>query len=158
MRMRYSRRQKMDADEVKKMPSNSAEEGNGGRDPPAEISSSAGRDENPANEAAAQPLRGMGLERGSSFEDDGDSAPRVSSPPQRGRAQEVAGKREGAGQESSKQLAGSSKLEDQINLQHLVELMKIFHVSCAERERERERAQREEGGSEYGCVMDAGSR
>lgn len=30
---------------------------------------------------------------------------------------------------SSKQLTGSSKLEDQINLQHLVELMKIFYVS-----------------------------
>ena len=33
------------------------------------------------------------------------------------------------GSQSSKQLAGSSKLEDQINLQHLVELMKIFYVS-----------------------------
>ena len=42
------------------------------------------------------------------------------------------GKKEGAGQvasHSSKQLAGSNKLEDQINLQHLVELMKIFYVS-----------------------------
>ena len=40
-----------------------------------------------------------------------------------------AGKKESTGNESSKQLAGSSKLEDQINLQHLVELMKIFYVS-----------------------------
>ena len=40
-----------------------------------------------------------------------------------------AGKKESAGHDSSKQLAGSSKLEDQINLQHLVELMKIFYVS-----------------------------
>ena len=34
--------------------------------------------------------------------------------------------------QSSKQLAGSNKLEDQINLQHLVELMKIFYVSSSE--------------------------
>lgn len=40
-----------------------------------------------------------------------------------------AGKKESAGDDSSKQLAGSNKLEDQINLQHLVELMKIFYVS-----------------------------
>ena len=33
---------------------------------------------------------------------------------------------------SNKQLAGSNKLEDQINLQHLVELMKIFNVSSRE--------------------------
>ena len=41
------------------------------------------------------------------------------------------GKKESGGHvasHSSKQLAGSSKLEDQINLQHLVELMKIFYV------------------------------
>lgn len=40
-----------------------------------------------------------------------------------------AGKKESAGDDSSKQLADSNKLEDQINLQHLVELMKIFYVS-----------------------------
>lgn len=41
-------------------------------------------------------------------------------------------KKEGSGghvaSQSSKQLPGSNKLEDQINLQHLVELMNIFYV------------------------------
>ena len=31
--------------------------------------------------------------------------------------------------QASQKLAESSKLEDQINLQHLVELMRVFHVS-----------------------------
>ena len=31
-------------------------------------------------------------------------------------------------QEASRQITGSNKFEEQINLQHLVELMKIFHV------------------------------
>ena len=49
-----------------------------------------------------------------------------------GQVKGLEGKKEGAGHvasHSSKQLAGSNKLEDQINLQHLVELMKIFYVS-----------------------------
>ena len=47
-----------------------------------------------------------------------------------GQVKGLEGKKEGhVASHSSKQLAGSNKLEDQINLQHLVELMKIFYVS-----------------------------
>ena len=55
----------------------------------------------------------------------------IRAPPSQGKEAKKEGAVSGghvASPQSSKQLAGSNKLEDQINLQHLVELMKIFYV------------------------------
>ena len=92
--------------------------------------SSASRDENIANEAAVDPARvaEWGETEGEDTRETAETDPPLPQQQQRGKGQE-AGKRDGAGHDSSKQLSGSSKLEDQINLQHLVELMKIFYVS-----------------------------
>ena len=61
------------------------------------------------------------------------AAPPTPTPPAAGQSkrQGSGGRKEGGavGSQASRQLANSSKLEDQINLQHLVELMNTFHVS-----------------------------
>ena len=93
---------------------------------------SGGKHENNAKEEAAESPRRSELEKTALPEkmlaDETVITGSSPSPPPQTKFQE-GGKKESAGHDSSKQLAGSSKLEDQINLQHLVELMQIFYVS-----------------------------
>ena len=49
-------------------------------------------------------------------------------PGERRGSRDTSGRDEGLPSQASQKLAKSNKLEDQINLQHLVELMRIFHV------------------------------
>ena len=97
---------------------------------------SGGKYENNAKEEAAESPRSSELEKTALTEKMlADETVITGSSPSPPPQTKEGGKKESAGHDSSKQLAGSSKLEDQINLQHLVELMQIFYVSsCPEAE------------------------